>query len=65
MLDKLDRFHNTKLGYAVFALFGLGVAYLFASYAIDSGNWFDYLIALLGIIVFLQNSARLVRSFAK
>ena len=63
MLDKLDKFHNSKPGYAVFALFGLVIAYVFISFAIDTGNWFDYLIVLLAIIVFLQNITKLITSF--
>lgn len=63
MLNKLDRFHNSKPGYAFFALFGLAVAYIFISLAIDSGNWFDYLITLLALIVFLQNLTRLIGAF--
>ncbi|MDB5170087.1 MAG: hypothetical protein JWN82_483 [Candidatus Saccharibacteria bacterium] len=60
MLNKLNKFHDSKPGYAAFAVFGLVIAYVFISYAIDSGSWFDYLIALLAIIVFLQNLAKLV-----
>ncbi len=60
MLNKLDKFHNSKLGYIAFGLFGLVTAYIFISLAIDSGNWFDYLIALLALIVFLQNIIKLV-----
>lgn len=65
MLDKLDKFHNSKPGYGVFALFGLVIAYVFISFAIDSGNWFDYLIVLLAIIVFLQNLTKLIGSFMR
>lgn len=65
MLDKLDKFHNSKPGYAVFALFGLVIAYVFVSYAIDTGNWFDYLIVLLAIIVFLQNLTKLIGSLVR
>lgn len=65
MLDKLDTFHNSKPGYAVFGLFGLAVAFIFMNYAIDTGNWFDYLIVLLGLIVFLQNLTKLIASFVQ
>lgn len=63
MLDKLDKFHNSKPGYVFFGLFGLVVAYIFISLAIDSGNWFDYLIVLLALVLFLQNLTRLIGSF--
>ena len=62
MLDKLNKFHESTPGYLFFSLFGLVVAYLFTSYAIDSGNWFDYLITLLALIVFLQNLTKLIGS---
>ena len=55
MLNKLDKFHKTRLGYGLFALVELALAYLFISWALDAGNWFDYLFALLFTVGFLQN----------
>jgi len=63
MFDKLDRFHHSKTGYAVFAVVELGLAYLFISWAIDDGSWFDYLLALIFMVGFLQNLAKLIGSF--
>lgn len=62
MLHKLDKFHETRLGLGLFALLGLVVAYVAMSWAIDSGSWFDYILALVAIIVFLQNGIKLIRS---
>lgn len=65
MLDKLDRFHRTRTGYALFALIELALTYLFISWAMDSGNWFDYLLTLVFFVGFLQNISRLVLSLFK
>lgn len=63
MLDKLDQFHKTKLGYGLFALVELALAYLFISWAIDDGNWIDYLLALVFAVGFMQNFLHLIDSF--
>jgi hypothetical protein len=60
MFDRLDRFHQSKVGYAVFALVELALAYLFVSWALDSGSWWDYLLVLIFTVGFLQNAAKLV-----
>ncbi len=63
MLKTLDKFHRSRPGLVVFALVELGMAYVFMSWAIDSGNWFDYLFVLLFAVGFLQNVMRLIGSF--
>lgn len=63
MLEKLDKFHKTRTGYAVFALIELALAYAFISWAIDSGNILDYLFALIFTVGFLQNFIKLVGTF--
>lgn len=65
MLDKLDAFHKTRTGYAVFALIELGLAYLFISWSIDSGNWIDYLLALVFTVGFLQDLVKLIGTFVR
>lgn len=60
MLDKLDKFHQTKIGYAVFAVVELILAFIFINWAIDSGSWWDYLLALIFMVGFLQNVFKLV-----
>ena len=60
--DKLDRFHHSTPGYAVFTVVELGLAYLFITWAMDSGSWFDYLLALIFTVGFLQNLTKLIGS---
>jgi hypothetical protein len=65
MLDKLDKFHKTRTGYAVFALIELALAYVFISWAIDSGSLLDYLLALVFTVGFLQNFIKLIGTFVR
>ncbi len=65
MIDKIDAWHKTKMGYAVFAVLELIVANVFFSFALDSGNLFDYLFALLFFVGSLQNAFKLARSFKR
>lgn len=55
MIQKLDKWHQTKLGLLVFALVELLIAYGFASLSIDRGNFLWYLLALLFLIGSLRN----------
>ncbi len=61
MLGRLDAWHKTKLGLLVFALTELSICYGFASLAIDTGNLFYYLLALLLLFGFLQNGFKLIQ----
>ena len=65
MIDKIDAWHKTKTGYALFAVLELIVANIFFSFAIDSGNLFDYLFAILFFIGSLQNTYKLARSLKR
>ena len=65
MIDKIDAWHKTKTGYTVFAVLELIVANVFFSFAIDSGNLFDYLFAVLFFVGSLQNAYQLARSFKR
>lgn len=56
----LDSFHKNRFGYLMFGLVELGLAYLFASLAIDSGDWWEYLLTIIFLFGFLQNAARMV-----
>jgi type IV secretory pathway TrbL component len=60
MLDRLDKFHKTRTGYGLFALVELALAYLFMSWAINDGNWLDYLLAIIFLVGFLQNLVKLI-----
>lgn len=47
-LHRVDKFHNTIVGYLVFGLVELGLAYSFALWAIDNGNvWLYVMTAIL------------------
>ncbi|MEO7364588.1 MAG: hypothetical protein ABIV43_03730 [Candidatus Saccharimonadales bacterium] len=59
MIDKLDTWHKTKLGYASFAVLELSLGYLFASLSIDKGNLWYYLLTLLFLIGATQNVFKL------
>lgn len=63
MFDALDRFHHSKLGYTVFAIIELALAYVFISWAIDDGSWWDYLLALIFTVGFFQNVVKLIGAF--
>jgi len=60
MLQKLDQWHKTKLGYLVFGLIELAVAYGFASLSIDRGNLWYYLFTLIFLVGALQNFFKLI-----
>lgn len=55
MVHKLDRFHKTRLGYTIFGVIELMVAYAFVSLAIDRGNLFWYILTLLFLVGALRN----------
>ena len=56
----IDKFHKSRLGCAVFGLVELGLAYVFASLAIDSGRLLQWVLAVILLLGFLQNFARMV-----
>lgn len=62
MLKKLDAWHQTKLGLAVFGVAELALAYGFSSLAIDRGNFVWYLLALFFLVGFLQNFIKLIKA---
>ncbi len=52
--QKLEQWHQTKLGLAVFGLVELGLAYINASQALDSGSllrWFIAIVLFIGAMV--------------
>lgn len=65
MIEKLNSWHKTKAGYASFAVLEFVLANLFASFAIDKGNLWDYLLAAVLFIGSLQNVFKLATSFKK
>jgi hypothetical protein len=62
-LKQLDKFHKTKTGYGVFGLVELGLSYLFFSLAVNSGSLWEWTLAIILGIGFLQNLARLIGAF--
>jgi hypothetical protein len=59
-VQKLDNFHKTRLGYLVFGLVELGLAYWFAILAIDSGSLWQYVLMVIFLIGSLQNFVKIV-----
>lgn len=59
MLKAVVRWHKTRLGYLVFGLAELVIAYAFMSLAIDRGTWWWYILTLIFLVGFLQNFTRL------
>ena len=64
MLKTLDKWHKTKLGYLIAALVELAIAYVFASLAIDRGNFWYYLLTLIFMVGSLQNLVKLASKLA-
>jgi hypothetical protein len=60
-MKKLHKWHQTKVGLLVFGLIELGLAYGFASLAIDRGGPWWYLLALIFLVGALQNLFKLIR----
>jgi hypothetical protein len=65
MIKQLDTWHKTKIGLLVFAVVELGLAYGFASLAIDRGDLWYYLLALIFLIGTLQNFFKLIGAFIR
>jgi len=65
MIDKINSWHKTRAGYASFAVLELVLANLFASFAIDRGNLWDYLLTIVLFVGSLQNVFKLGMSFKK
>ena len=63
MMKQLDKWHKTKLGYLIFALVELGIAYSFMSLSIDRGNFWYYLITLIFLFGSLRNLFNLIKKF--
>jgi hypothetical protein len=59
-LRSIDKFHKTRLGYLFFGLVELGLSYKLANLAIPSGDWWEWLGALIFLIGVLQNFGRMI-----
>lgn len=60
MLQKLNKWHQTRPGLLVFGLVELLIAYGFLSLAIDRGNPWWYALTLVFTIGFVQNFVKLI-----
>jgi hypothetical protein len=58
-LRQFDNFHKTRSGFLIAGLVELGLAYLFASLAINSGSLWEYFLVIVLVIGTLQNFVRL------
>ena len=63
MFKRLQEFHRTRAGYVVFWLVEAVIAYGFGSLAIDRGNFWWYILALIFIVGSLQNFFKLLGTF--
>lgn len=63
IVDKLDKWHKTRLGLLVFGVIELGVSYGFICLAIDRGNLWWYILSLIFLVGSLQNIVKLVTSY--
>lgn len=57
---QLDKFHCTRVGYLVFGLVELGLSYLFASLAVNSGSLWQWTLAVVLFVGFGQNFVKLI-----
>ena len=65
MFRQLDQWHKTSVGYTVFGLVELAIAYGFAGLAIDRGNLWWYLLAIIFLVGFLQNFFKFFGRFVR
>ena len=65
MLAGLDKFHKTRVGYLVFGLVELAMAYGFADWALDTGFWPWWIVVLFLVLGFFQNLAKAVSGKVK
>jgi hypothetical protein len=61
MLQRLDNWHKTKVGYLVFAVVELALAYGLISLAIDRGSLWWYALTLIFLVGGLKNLLKFVQ----
>lgn len=61
----LDKFHKTRAGHLVFGIVELAIAYGFASLAINSGAWWQWLLTLVFLVGALRNLVKLAISLSR
>jgi hypothetical protein len=65
MLQKFEKWHQTREGLLSFTLIEAGLAYAFASLAINSGSLWQWLLAIMLAIGSIQNFVKFMISFWK
>jgi hypothetical protein len=60
-----ENWHETRVGLFVMGMFELGLAYIFASWSLDSGSWLDYFFTVLFLIGSIYNFVNVIRKFRK
>ena len=61
-LQTVDKWHNTRQGHLVFGLAELLIAYGFVSWAIDSGQLWQYALAIIFFYGGVRNLVRIFRN---
>jgi len=65
MMKKLDKWHKTKSGLLVFVLAELAIAYGLASWSINSGNLWLYLLTIIFFVGAMKNFFKLIGAFVR
>ncbi len=60
IVEQLNTWHQTKAGLLAFGLVELALAYLFVSWAIDSGSLIDWFLGIVLLAGVVQNFVRLI-----
>jgi len=65
LMQRINQWHQTRVGLVVISIIEAGLLYLFASLAIDSGSLLDYTISFLLLVAIIQNGVLLVYRMLK
>lgn len=61
IINKLDAWHKTSNGYTFFALIEFAIAYAWISWAIDTGELWQYGLAIVFLLGGVINIAKLIK----
>lgn len=59
-IRSIDKFHKTRVGYLVFGLAELALFIWLVNLAIPSGDWWEWLLAFICLLGFVQNMGRMI-----
>jgi hypothetical protein len=62
-LQAIDKFHKTRVGYAVFGIVELVMAYGFVDWALDSGALWWWIAAAILLLGAVENAAKFIGTF--